>query len=80
MLTSRYANGQCCLAAIAGNLHVGQVGIANWTLHGLVVDLVAQLFHSLGRLTHNGLDLLGVAGIQLIAIVRTHQHRGVCKG
>lgn len=80
VLTRRYADGQSGLAAVAGNLHVGQVCIANWTLHGLVVNLIAQLFHSLGRLTYNGLDLLGIAGIQLIAIVRTHQHRGVSKG
>lgn len=80
VLTRRDTDGQSCLAAVAGNLHVGQVGIANWTLHCLVVNLIAQLFHSLGRLTYNGLDLLGIAGIQLIAIVRTHQHRGVRKG
>lgn len=80
VLARCYADGQRGLAAVAGDLHVGQIGIAYGTFHSLVVDFIAQLLYALGRFAHNRFDLLDVTSVQLIAIVRTHQRGGIHKG
>jgi len=79
VLSSGDANGQCGLAAVAGDLHVGQVRVADGTLHGLVVDFIPQLLDSLGSLAHNRLNLLCISRVQLIPIIRTHQSGGIGK-